>query len=64
MGKLIELPVRKVVDYYSIHGAADAWGWFVRWHYTDGTTQDYDFSFEEAAELVKHLCGVTVDRLA
>jgi hypothetical protein len=64
MGKLIELPSKKVCDYYEIRGAPTRWGWFVRHVYVDGSHQDFDFPFEQAEDLVKHLRSITADRLA
>lgn len=63
MGKLIELPSKKVLDHVSIHGHPDRWGWVVRHHYADGETKDFDFFFEDAEEMIRHLRALTTDRL-
>ncbi len=55
MGKLIELPSRKALDYISIHAAEDRWGWRVTHHYVDGKEEDVNFSFEDAEEMMLHL---------
>jgi len=63
MGQLIELPSKKVLDYVSIHGHPSRWGWFVTHHYVDGETKDFDFPFEDAEEMIRHLRSLTTDRL-
>jgi hypothetical protein len=63
MGNLIELPSKKVLSYISVHGHPSKWGWFVRHHYADGETKDFDFFFEDAEEMIRHIRKLTTDNV-
>jgi len=66
LGKLIEIPSKKVLDYISIHGLPGGpleSGWRVTHHYADGTEEDSSFLFVDAEEMIRHIRKLTTDRL-